>query len=161
MGLSFTPVNTPRLQALLAWLILQAHTPQPRERLASLLWPESNGSQARTNLRQLVHHLKHALPEQCNFLVMDHCSISWQRAEACSIDTVQFEAAIAAATQSRVSGTPSDEIEALITAALLYSDDLLPSVYDSWLVPIRENLRTQLSAALRRLTVLFPMPSRC
>ena len=38
---------------------------QPREQLAFLLWPESIESQARTNLRQLLHHLRRALPAEC------------------------------------------------------------------------------------------------
>ena len=55
-------VNTNRLQSLLAWLILHSESAQSREQLAFLLWPESSESQARTNLRQLLHHLRRALP---------------------------------------------------------------------------------------------------
>ena len=58
-------VNTNRLQSLLAWLVLHSESAQPREQLAFLLWPESSESQARTNLRQLLHHLRRALPAEC------------------------------------------------------------------------------------------------
>ncbi len=34
----------------------------PRERLAVLFWPDSEESQARTNLRQALHHLRRACP---------------------------------------------------------------------------------------------------
>ena len=54
-------VNTNRLQSLLAYLLLN-EAPQSREHVAFLLWPESVESQARTNLRQLLHHLRRALP---------------------------------------------------------------------------------------------------
>ncbi len=49
-----TTVNTPRLQSLLAYLVLHRHAPQPRQRLAFLLWPDSSDAQARTNLRHLI-----------------------------------------------------------------------------------------------------------
>jgi hypothetical protein len=58
-------VNTNRLQSLLAYLLLNGESAQSREQLAYLLWPESSESQARTNLRQLLHHLRRALPAEC------------------------------------------------------------------------------------------------
>ena len=70
-GRPVTAVNTNRLHSLIAYLILHGDTPQPRERLAFMLWPASSESQARTNLRQLLHHLKRALPAECNLLVTD------------------------------------------------------------------------------------------
>src|SRR6266545_1816534 len=48
-------VNAPRLQALLAYLVLHRHAPQPRQHLAFLLWPDTTEAQARTNLRHLLH----------------------------------------------------------------------------------------------------------
>ncbi len=61
-------VNTARMQSLLAYLVLHADAPQSREHLAYLLWPESEESQARTNLRQALHHLRRALPVDCSAL---------------------------------------------------------------------------------------------
>jgi hypothetical protein len=69
-------VNTNRLHSLIAYLVLHGDTPQPRERLAFILWPASSESQARTNLRQLLHHLKRASPAECNVLVTKHFSVS-------------------------------------------------------------------------------------
>jgi DNA-binding SARP family transcriptional activator len=57
-GKPITSVNTNRLQSLLAYLILHGDAPQSRDRLAFTLWPASRESQARTNLRQLIHGLK-------------------------------------------------------------------------------------------------------
>src|SRR5215467_12874226 len=64
-------VNTPRLQALLAYLLLQRDAPQPRHHLAFLFWPDTNEAQARTNLRQLLHGLKQTLPEADLFVHTD------------------------------------------------------------------------------------------
>src|SRR5580704_12880536 len=94
-------VSTNRLQSLIAYLILHAGMPQPRERLAFLLWPASSESQARTNLRQLLHHLKRALPPECNLLSTDHFSVQWRQDSSCTVDTVAFQNAIAEAAASR------------------------------------------------------------
>jgi len=52
-----TSVSTPRLQTLLAYLILHRHAPQARRHLAFLSWPDSTEAQAHTNLRHLLHEL--------------------------------------------------------------------------------------------------------
>jgi DNA-binding SARP family transcriptional activator len=44
-----------RLQVLLAYLVIHGRESVSREHLAFTLWPDSSESQARTNLRQLVH----------------------------------------------------------------------------------------------------------
>src|SRR5260370_1310896 len=46
-------VNIPRLQSLLAYLVLHRTAPQARSHLAFLLWPDSSEAQAHSNLRQL------------------------------------------------------------------------------------------------------------
>ena len=89
-GRPVTAVNTNRLHSLIAYLILHGDTPQPRERLAFLLWPASSESQARTNLRQLLHHLKRALPAECNLLVTDHFAVQWRQDASCTVDAVRF-----------------------------------------------------------------------
>src|SRR5437764_181937 len=137
-GQPVTAVNTNRLHSLIAYLILHGDAPQPRERLAFMLWPGSSESQARTNLRQLLHHLKRALPAGCDLLVTDHFAVRWRRDASCSIDTVDFQAAIAEAGAARTEGDRAREIRALETAAQLYEDDLLPALYDDWIAPLRE-----------------------
>jgi DNA-binding SARP family transcriptional activator len=98
-----TAVNTNRLHSLIAYLILHGDAPQPRERLAFILWPASGESQARTNLRQLLHHLKRALPGECNLLETNHFAVRWRREVPCAIDVVDFQAAIAEADSARAS----------------------------------------------------------
>ena len=129
-GRPLTTINTNRLQSLIAYLILHGDSPQPRERLAFLLWPASNESQARTNLRQLLHHLKRALPSECDWLVTNHFTVHWRHDPACAIDTVAFQAAIADAASARAADNRAHEIGSLAKAAQLYEDDLLPGLYD-------------------------------
>ena len=148
-------VNTNRLQSLLAWLVLNSESAQPREQLAFLLWPESIESQARTNLRQLLHHLRRALPAECCYLEADNHSVQWRRDPACTIDVVEFEAALARAADAAKRGNADGERAALEEAARLYQDDLLRSLYDDWLLPRREHYRRQLAHALLRLALLL------
>jgi DNA-binding SARP family transcriptional activator len=154
-GRDVTTLNTNRLQSLIAYLILHGDTPQPREQLAFMLWPGSRESQARTNLRQLLHHLKRALPPECDLLAADHFSVRWRRDPACAIDTLEFLEAIGNAESARAGGDSAREIQSLIAAAQLYEDDLLPSLYDDWMAPIREDYKRRMCEALRRLATLY------
>ena len=146
-GQTITSVNTNRLHSLLAYLVLHGDAPQPREQLAFLLWPESGESQARTNLRQLLHHLRRALPADSCLLLSDNHTVQWPRDPACTVDVLEFEDALA-----RARG-PAEK-SALEDAARLYQDDLLPGLYDEWLQPRREHYRQQLARCLSRLAVL-------
>src|SRR5260221_1105007 len=61
-------IATPRLHALLAYLLLHREAAQPRQHIAYLFWPDSPESQARTNLRHLLHQVHRALPDADRFL---------------------------------------------------------------------------------------------
>jgi len=154
-GQALTAVNTNRLHSLIAYLILHGDTPVPRERLAFTLWPASTESQARTNLRQLLHNLKRALPAEQSPLVPDHFAVQWRQDGLCSVDALDFQAAITEATAARAREDREREIHALTIAAQLYEDDLLPALYDEWLIPVREEYRKRLSSVLHRLATLF------
>jgi DNA-binding SARP family transcriptional activator/predicted ATPase len=154
-GRPVTAVNTNRLQSLIAYLILHGDAPQPRERLAFLLWTASSESQARTNLRQLLHHLKRALPAECNLLETTHFTVRWRQDGTCAIDVVEFQTAIAEAGSARTQNDRAREIQSLTTAVQLYEDDLLPGLYDDWLTPLREEYRKRVSDLLQRLATLF------
>jgi DNA-binding SARP family transcriptional activator/predicted ATPase len=148
-----TSVNTNRMRSLLAFLVLHSESMQSREQLASLLWPESTDAQARTNLRQLLHNLRRALPMECCLLVSDNHTVRWLSDSSCAIDVVEFEA-VARAAKSARERDPAAEREALERAAALYQDDLLPDLYDDWLRPKREQLRLQFAEILSRLAAL-------
>src|SRR5258705_13262042 len=90
-GRPVTAVNTNRLHSLIAYLILHGDSPQPRERLAFILWPTSSESQARTNLRQLLHNLKRALPPECSLLMTNYSAGRWRQDASCTIDAVEFQ----------------------------------------------------------------------
>ena len=64
----------------LAYLLLHRDVPQARQALAYRLYPESTDKQARTNLRQLIHLLRQALPHADQFLDADGQSLQWRSA---------------------------------------------------------------------------------
>jgi DNA-binding SARP family transcriptional activator/predicted ATPase len=151
---AISAINTNRLQSLLAYLVLH-DSPQAREHLAFRLWPESSDAQARTNLRQLLHNLRRALPADCELLVADNHTVQWRRDTGCSFDFLDFDAAIARADDATRRGDPAAQIEALEQAATLCQDELLRGLYDAWLQPIRERYARQLAQALASLAGLY------
>jgi predicted ATPase/DNA-binding SARP family transcriptional activator len=147
-----TTLSAERVQTLLAYLLLHRQAPQPRHHLAFLLWPDASEGQARTNLRNLLHSLRNALPAAETFLETTNLTVQWRLDTPYRLDVADFETAFSAA----MSG--SDEAIAqryLIAAIDLYTGDLLPSNYDDWLMPLREELRGRFGQALQRLIDLL------
>jgi len=130
-------VNTPRLQSLLAYLVLHRDAPQPRQHLAYLLWPDSSDAQGRTNLRHLIHQLRQALPQADEYLCATVNTLQWRVDAPFTLDVAEFENALAQG--------------ALQQAADLYHGDLVPGCYGDWIAPERERLQQQYVSVLERL----------
>jgi DNA-binding SARP family transcriptional activator len=150
-----TAINTPRLQALLAYLALHRHTPQPRAHLAFLFWPDSTEAQARTNLRYLIHQLRQTLPQADQFLQTGDGTLHWRADAPFTLDVADFEQAIAQADRAEQAGDQAEVRATLEQAVSLYQGDLLPSCYDDWLLPERERLQQVFISALERLILLL------
>lgn len=136
-------VNTPRLQSLLAYLLLHHDIPQTRSHLAFLFWPDTSEVQARTNLRNLLHHLRHALPDADKYLVSSGSSVYWRTDSQFTLDVNQLQVALA-----QVSNGMKENLE---VALELYKGDLLPGCYDDWVIPYREALRQSFTNTLEML----------
>ncbi|MBP0632870.1 BTAD domain-containing putative transcriptional regulator [Cupriavidus sp. AcVe19-1a] len=143
--------NSPRLQALLACLVLHRDAPQTRQQLAVLFWPDSSQAQARNALRQLLFQLRKAWPEADQFVHADAQTVRWLPDAALDLDVAQFQSALAAAARASRHGDAGAEEESLTHAADLYRGDLLANCYDEWIHAERERLREQCIAALARL----------
>jgi DNA-binding SARP family transcriptional activator len=154
-GKRVTTINSNRLRSLLAFLVLRADAPQPREQLASLLWPASDEGQARTNLRQLLHHFRRALPSSCSLLICDNDYLQWQRSSICAVDVYDFDRSLEQAAEAARRGDSAAERIALGAVAELYQEELARELYDEWLTPMRERYRQQLAYVVGRLAVLF------
>jgi DNA-binding SARP family transcriptional activator len=149
-------LDAPRLQALLAYLLLHLG-PQPREHLAFRFWPDSVEAQARTNLRQALHLLRRALPEADRFLDTEARTVSWRADAPFSLDVEDFERLTADADAAREAGDLAGERSALEAAAAVYAGDLLPGCYDEWLADERERLREGFLRAAERLAELLEL----
>lgn len=132
--------DPPRLQALIAWLVLHAGVPQPRQQIAFLFWPESTERQARTNLRQLLHLLRRRLPNSRDVIKDGERALTWRADAAYSFDVHQFEQ----------SARDAQTLDAMMHAIDSYRGDLLPQLYDDWLGPERERLRAMFTQLLER-----------
>ena len=77
-GVSLPPLESARAASLLAYLLLHREAPQLRQNLAFLLWPDSTEPQARTNLRHVLHRLRHTLPDADRYLEITQRSLRWR-----------------------------------------------------------------------------------
>ena len=142
-----------RAESLLAYLLLHRRAPQPRQRLAFILWPDSTEAQARTNLRHVLHNLRRALPDADRFLHVTARTLQWRPDAPFWLDVADFENSVASAT----GGAPADAVSAWRHVVAVYRGDLLEGCYDEWLVDERERLRR---SYIHALEVLVPLLER-
>jgi DNA-binding SARP family transcriptional activator len=120
------PFESARAESLLAYLLLHRDAPQPRQRLAFLLWPGSTEGQAQTNLRKVLHNLRRALPGADSLIEVGPRTLRWREDAPLWLDVEHFERAVA-------EGRLEDAVET-------YTGELLEGRYDEWLVDERERL---------------------
>jgi DNA-binding SARP family transcriptional activator len=133
-------MTTPRLQSLLAFLVLHRDAPQPRRRLAFLFWPDTPEAPARNNLRQALYALRAALPKPDAYLSADTNELRWRLDAPFTLDVADFEQAAAEVETTPAHAEGSARRAALERAVGLYTADLLPSCFDDWITPVREEL---------------------
>lgn len=135
LGEQVLPALSPlKLEALLAFLMLHRQQPVPRDQLAECLWPDDAKSEARANLRRHLHLLRQALPEG-EWVLTDRETMQWNPAAEFWLDVDAF-------THNAAQGACEQCLE-------LYQGDLLPELYDDWLIPERENLSRLLLQSLQ------------
>ena len=120
-------LDSARAESLLAYLLLHRDGPQQRQHLAFTLWPDSTESQARTNLRHVLHTLRRALPDADRFIDVGSRTLQWRREAPLWLDVAAFEQAIAEGRLEEAFGA--------------YGGNLVEGSYDEWLLEERERLR--------------------
>jgi len=83
-------VCSSRPVALVAFLAAHAGSPQARQRIAGLFWPDSTDAQALTNLRRELHHLRHVLGDERSLVVTPR-ELCWHDTETCRVDLRIFD----------------------------------------------------------------------
>ena len=104
-----TAIGSRKAQALLAYLALSPGKPQPREKLASLLWSDRSEAQARASLRQALSELRRALPEHDPPLLKAERDGVWLDPDGVEVDAATLErrlGTVPAAIRNERSGSP-------------------------------------------------------
>lgn len=125
-----------RVRDLLAYLALDPDTAHSRQRVAFRLWPDTTEAQARTNLRNVLHHLRRADPEIEALVDITQSTLQWTVSETTTVDVVDFVRAVADGD--------------FRTALALYRGDLLRDSYEEWVEDDRSRLRAIYEDALAR-----------
>jgi len=128
--------NPLRLQKFLGLIALK-RGPHPRSQLAFELWSDSHESRARTHLRKLLHKLRQSLPGIGEFVEIDNGAARLIPTALTDVEVWRFRDALAGGD--------------LELAARLYAGDLLPSLYDDWVLHDRAKLRDEFYDALVQL----------
>ncbi len=135
---SALPVTGPKLQALLALLALNPGRPFTRAALADSLWPDAAPERVRPTLSDLLYRLRQALGP--GWLHSEAGLITLRVDPELWIDVERFERLAA-----------QDDAEAAQAAVALYRGELLPELFDDWLVARRTALHERLTACLLRV----------
>jgi DNA-binding SARP family transcriptional activator len=138
---------TPILQALLSFLLLQRSTHHPREVLAGLFWGDRSETQARGCLSTALWRLRHVLepegvPHGTYLIVTPSGEIGFNCRSQYWLDVEVFEKRVERVLSRPIPSIDIADAQGLERSLQLYSGDLLEALYDDWLLPDRERLRT-------------------
>ncbi len=135
------PLSGEKSRNLLAHLVLNPRLPHYREKLADMLYMDTSTDRIRRNFSDTLYRLQKALGS--DWLIVERDRIALHVNEHLWVDVWEFE---------RLAG--SDQEGDLQKAVDLYTGDLLPELYDDWLVAERELYRNQYLSALERLAAV-------
>jgi DNA-binding SARP family transcriptional activator len=148
LGDKTLPSPTPlKLVSLLACLLLYRERPVSRHQIADWLWPDEADGEARANLRRHLHLLRSFLPPG-EWVLAERDTVQWNPAADYWLDVAEF-------TRSAAKCMEQHTDESCESCFELYQGDLLPEVYDDWLIPEREALRGQFVHTLEAAVTYF------
>ena len=142
-----------RAESLLAYLLLHRDAPQPRQRLAFLLWPDST--------RGAGAHEPAPRPAQAAPLAARRRPLPRDHAADAALAARRAAAARRRRVRGRAGAARRRRRAALREAVDVYTGDLLEGCYDEWLLEERERLRA--AAIWTRSTASrdgWPRPAR-
>jgi DNA-binding SARP family transcriptional activator/tetratricopeptide (TPR) repeat protein len=131
-----------RAVALVAFLACRAGSPQSRQLIAGLFWPDSTDAQALTNLRRELHHLRQVLGDEPS-LAITAKDLCWRDSKTCLVDVRIFSVERTAALAAAAADDDEGVLDHATRAIAEYGGDLLPGVYDDWLLDARSEFERQ------------------
>ena len=168
-GEPITGFRTQKVQALLACLAVEPQTAHRRERLMTLLWPGMPETSARANLRQILFHLRQAIPDFAAngavvpLLIANRHTIQLNPEARVAIDTEQFAALLVQVQRHEHVDLLSCHAcyQTLQTAVSLYQGAFLANFYlddsnefEEWAEATRQQFRHKMLDALDVLTTI-------
>lgn len=161
-GTPVTEFKTNKVQALLAYLAVEADCAHDREKLAGLLWPDQPEKAARINLRTSLHRLRQAIhaADESPFLLLTREAVQFNLDSDHTLDVRTFLALHQACAEHRHADIETCPLchARLEQAAELYRGDFLTDLslsdsvaFEEWVVVKREMLRRKALDALAGL----------
>ena len=148
--------NLPTLktQSLLAYLVMNGRSPQPRAQLAGIFWGDRPERKARRSLNTALWHVRQTLPTDDSILA-DGQTVQFNPHSDYWLDVAEF----VAKTERLKSVSPEDEaaIGRLSEAVALYRNDFLEGFYDDWCLEERYRLESVYLEALEQLVTIYEM----
>lgn len=135
-----------RAVSLLAYLVLHPRARHTREALAELLSPDAPAERVRRNFSDALYRLRSTLGP--GWLDVEGETVALRGGPDLWVDVWEFER-LAART----------DLAALEAAAALYKGDLLPEIYDDWILLPRLSLQEKYLSVLETLTTRYEAQS--
>jgi predicted ATPase/DNA-binding SARP family transcriptional activator len=156
-----------KVQALLAFLAVEAERPHRRESLVGLLWPDLPDEAARANLRQALATLRSVIGDRSAeppFLLISREGVQWNRAANAWVDVTAFTHLMQASSRHdhRHPGHCRTCAQRYTQAAELYRGGFLAhfflpdsAPFEEWAAVKREVLQRQALEALSYLSAYY------
>ncbi len=149
------PIPSQTARSIFAFLVCHANQDHTRARLVGHFYPDLPEANARRRLSQALWQIRQTLRQQGiaqPLFVTDGDTVRWQAGMPYTLDIATFEAQLNAVEQD--DSAFHRRLDALTAAADLYSGDLLDGLYDEWILPLRERLRSRYVSLLDELIQL-------
>jgi len=130
---------TRKARALLGYLAVHANRPQPRQRLATLLWSNHGDRQARHSLNQSLVAIRKLGQKSGAAVLGANGDYVWLAGENIDIDVVLFRSLL---------GQSSSEAVRMYQGPLLEGLECTEPNFEEWLLPTRAELHEQACMAL-------------
>ena len=145
-----------KIQEFFSYLLVFRARPHQREALAGLFWGESDTSQSRKNLRQVLWQLQSALSLEVGaqdppLLLVEPEWVQVNPLGDLWLDVDEFEKIAAQALGTCGSHLESEQVDRLRLAVNLYTGDLLEGWYQDWCLFERERLQNMYLVMLDKL----------
>ena len=150
-GEGFLHISGRHEQSLLAYLVLNSDIFHRREKLSSMLWPDSPDDSARENLRHILWRIRKALPStpMTEYLLTDDLSIAFNASAKHWLDVAVLKKA-----------GECKSADELISVLSVYKGELLPGFYDNWVTLEREYLNYVFEHNMARLMAFLQSERR-